>query len=130
MHHSRIAERAWFNTVSSPQCVKRAWRAEMIKFIKTNVRGAPMGEDIHSCKYTDDEVARARHLYDQGMTLTAIAAELGSCHQTIHDWVTHRRRNPPVRVIAKRIRSESFVTDHQSSQKHVSYQLVILDLIN
>lgn len=98
----------------------------MIKFIKTNARGAAMGEDNHSCNYIDDELARAHRLHDQGMTLKAIGAELGSYHQTIHDWVTNLRRNPPIRVIAKRIRSESFVTNHQSFLKYKSFQRVIL----
>jgi hypothetical protein len=102
----------------------------MIKLVKCNLAGLPMGEDNPACKYTDDVVAQARHLHAQGMTLKAISAELGPCFQTIHDWVKNRRRRPAVRVIARRVRSGSFVTDHQSSQKHVSYQLVILDLIN
>ncbi|WP_416561222.1 hypothetical protein ACHEXL_06870 [Limnohabitans sp. yimb22184] len=102
----------------------------MIKLVKCNLAGLPIVEDNHACKYPDDLVAQARHLYDQGMMLKAISAELGPCFQTIHDWVKSRRRKPPVRVIARRVRSESFVTDHQSSQKHISYQLVILDLIN
>ncbi len=85
----------------------------MIKLVKCNLAGLPMGEDNPVCKYTDDVVAQARHLYDQGMTLKAISAELGPCFQAIHDWVTDRGRKPPVRVIARRIRSESFVTNHQ-----------------
>lgn len=87
----------------------------MIKLVKCNLAGLPMGEDNHACKYPDDLVAQARHLYDQGMTLKAISAELGPCFQTIHDWVKNRRRRPAVRVIARRVRSEPFVTNHQQS---------------
>lgn len=66
-----------------------------------------MGEDNPACKYPDGLVAQARHLYDHGMTLKAISAELGPCFQTIHDWVKNRRRKTPVRVIARRVKTNT-----------------------
>jgi hypothetical protein len=93
----------------------------MIKLVKCNLAGLPMGEHNHACKYPDDLVAQARHMYDQGMTLKAISAELGPCFQTIHDYVTNRRRRPPVRVIARRIRPEQSAVNHQQAPKTPSF---------
>lgn len=76
----------------------------MIKLVKCNLAGLPMGEDNPACKYPDDLVAQARLMHDQGMTLKAISAELGPCFQTIHDYVTNRRRQPAVRVVARRVK--------------------------
>lgn len=85
----------------------------MIKLVKCNLAGLPVGEDNHACKYPDDLVAQARRMRADGMTLKAISAELGPCFQTIHDYVTNRRRNPPAKVVARRVKTRT--TDHQSS---------------
>ncbi|WP_366945409.1 helix-turn-helix domain-containing protein [Hydrogenophaga sp.] len=80
----------------------------------TNLQGLPVGPSHHWCVYPDSVVARAQALRLAGLSVRAIAAELGGVHpSTVHRWVTGQRRRPPKRRVARRVRSESFVANHQ-----------------
>lgn len=77
-----------------------------IILVPTNIHGQPVGEHAHRTRFSDATVARARELRAAGWTLQAIAAEVGTRHQTVHGWVSLKRRKPPVRIVARRVRSE------------------------
>lgn len=76
-----------------------------IILVPTNLQGQPVGEHAHRTRFSDATVARARELRAAGWTLQAIAAELGTKHQTVQGWVSLKRRKPPVRVVARRVKT-------------------------
>ncbi len=88
----------------------------------TNLHGLPVGSDHHLAVHSDDVVARARAMRRDGMTYRAIGAALGVHFGVVWAWVAGKRRKPAARVIARRVRSESFVTNHQSNQKSNNFQ--------
>jgi len=71
---------------------------------KTNARGVLVGESQPACRHADTVVAQARAMRAKGMGCRAIGLALGISHATVHDWVTNRRRNPPARIVVKRIK--------------------------
>lgn len=77
----------------------------MIKIVGVNLKGLPCGEDSHLARYPDSMVAEAKALRAQGLTMRAIAARLGPTHATVVFWLNGRRRKPPVKFVAKRIKS-------------------------
>lgn len=101
-----------------------------IRIVHTNIHGGPVNEDHHWTVHSDAVVDRARAMRRDGMAYRAIGKALGVHFGVVWSWCSGRRRKPSVRVVARRYRSEQSVTDHQSSQKHLSYQQVILDRIN
>lgn len=78
-----------------------------IILVPTNLQGQPVGEHAHRTRFSDATVARARELRAAGWTLQAIAAEVGARHQTVHGWVSFKRRKPPARVIARRVKTST-----------------------
>lgn len=62
-----------------------------------------MGTNHHFCRYSDEVVATARSMREQGLSYGRIAAALGIPHRmTVWGWCNRRRRNPPARVIVRR----------------------------
>lgn len=95
----------------------------MIKLVRTNIHGVPVGEDNPTARYSDATVARARDLRAEGWTLSAIAEELGVKTKTVvHDWVIFRRRKPPARIVARRVKPSEKVhaTDSESSVNSIA----------
>lgn len=85
----------------------------MIELRTTNARGVLCGESQPMCKWPDTLVAEARALRAQGMTIDGIAAQLDGPHRaTIYRWLAGTARKPAARVVARRVRSESFDKDH------------------
>ncbi len=78
--------------------------------VQCNARGKPMGTSHHACRYSDEVVAKARAMREQGLSYKQIAAALGVPRRmTIWSWCNGRRRNNPVRVIMRRIPEESTI---------------------
>lgn len=75
-----------------------------IRLVPTNIQGQPVGEHAHRTSFSNATVARARVLRIAGWALHAIAVEVGASHQSICDRDTFRRRKPPARVVAKRVK--------------------------
>lgn len=72
----------------------------------TNLQGVPCGESHHWTKYPQSFIDETKQLAHAGMSIRAIAARLGVSHGTVWDWLSGRRRRPPVRVMARRIKEE------------------------
>jgi hypothetical protein len=87
-----------------------------VRLVKCNALGRPVGEDSPTAVFSDATVARARAMREQGARLTAIANELGCNFRTVSDWCLGKRRPDPVRIVVRRIRPESFVTNHQPNE--------------
>lgn len=84
-----------------------------VRIVKCNAKGRPVGEDAPTALFSDATVAKAKELRAAGWTLSQVANEIGCNFRTVSDWCLGKRRKPAVRVIARRVRSESFVTNHQ-----------------
>lgn len=86
-----------------------------IKIVHTNIHGAPVGEDHHWTVHPDTVVDRARAMRRDGMSYRAIGAALGVHFGVVWAWVAGKRRRPPARVIARRIRPEQSAVNHQQT---------------
>lgn len=77
-----------------------------VRIIPTNIHGQPVGES-HFLAYPDSVVEEARALRAQGWTLMAIAAKLGPHFTTVGCWVRGERRKPAVKVVARRVKTNT-----------------------
>lgn len=78
-----------------------------VRLVKTNLRGFPVGDSSPNTRWPDRMVAEARAMYAEGWVTRAIAKHLnGPDHTTVWRWVKELNRNPPARVVARRVRSE------------------------
>lgn len=75
-----------------------------VLLVPANIQGQPCGEHSHRARFSDATVQRARKLRAAGWTFQAIADEVGASRPTIYDWVSFRRRKPPARVVARRVK--------------------------
>lgn len=93
-----------------------------LRIVKCNAKGRSVGEDAATAKFSNDTVARAKELRAAGWTLSQVANEIGCNFRTVSDWCLGKPRPEPARVVVRRVRSESFVTNHQSNQKSNNFQ--------
>ncbi|MEY4712238.1 MAG: hypothetical protein RIS88_1688 [Pseudomonadota bacterium] len=108
-------ESAGISRLSRCECAAHARKGDAMKvrLVQTNIHGAPCGTSHHWARHSDESVARAKELRLQGLSYRAIAKALDIHRSVIWAWVAGKRRKPAARVVARRIRSESFVTNHQ-----------------
>ena len=85
----------------------------LIRLVRCNVKGHPVGEDACAARFSDAAVTKAKELRAAGWTLSQIATELGCNFRTVSDWCLGKRRRPHVRVIARRIDPASFKVNHE-----------------
>ena len=83
----------------------------LVRFVTTSARRSPVGESHGRCTHPDTLVERARALRQAGHGVNAIARQLGLDRSTVFDWVTLRRRRPHARVIVKRARPHTPISE-------------------
>lgn len=72
-----------------------------VRIVHANLRGYTVGESWWCTQFPDATVAQARELHAQGLGYARIAKITGANWATVRDWVKHRRRKPPVRLVVR-----------------------------